>query len=317
MTRYYIGLGSNMGDRLEHLVGAVHEIGELAESWSVSSVYETDPVGGPEQAPFLNAVVAVDTSLTPLELLLALQQIEARHERERTVRWGPRTLDLDIVAWEGRPHVEEQLVIPHPRAKERAFVLKPLMEIGPEVEVGDGLTVSEALSTVDRDGVDRLAGDWMPPRSRVLPYALVAGQFVIFAAVAAGVIVSGSLPDEAGLSVILGGVALVGGALIALWASWLLGPGMTASPVPSSRATQLVDSGPYRWVRHPIYTGVCLIMLGTAGLFASWPATVAALALVPYLLAKSSYEERQLRLRFSDYKAYQRRVPWRLLPYVT
>lgn len=316
MRRYYVGLGSNLGNRLGYLIGACDEIAKRVERWAVSSVYETEPVGGPEQPPFLNAVAAVDTDLSPISLLDALQEIEDQLGRERTVRWGPRTLDLDIVAWDGPAYSDDRVVIPHPRAHERAFVLEPLAESWPEARVGHGATAGEALGDVDRSGVDRLARHWLPPVPRAVPNALVGGQMLILTAVGLGVVMGGSLPDRFGLRPVLGLAAIGIGAILTVWSARLLGPGMTASPVPASEA-RLVETGPYRFVRHPIYTGVLLVALGAAVFSGSWSAAMAALALGPYLWLKTAFEERQLRLRFSGYRSYRKRVRWRLVPYVT
>jgi 7,8-dihydro-6-hydroxymethylpterin-pyrophosphokinase/isoprenylcysteine carboxyl methyltransferase (ICMT) family protein YpbQ len=273
-------------------------------------------VGGPDQDPYLNAVMAVDSDAEPLEMLDLLQRIESDHGRTRTIRWGPRTLDLDIVAWEGPEFTDARLTVPHPRAHERSFVLKPLAELWPDANVGHGRSALDALQEVGDDGVDFLARDWLPPVSRLVPNLLVTGQFLLFGAVGVGVIATGTVPSGVDLGVILGGVAILTGAALALWSAQLLGSAMTASPVPVPQAA-MVDSGPYSVVRHPIYTGVCLTMIGLAGLFGSWPAGIMATALVPYLWFKTGYEERQLRLRFPDYRAYRRDVPWRLIPYVT
>jgi 2-amino-4-hydroxy-6-hydroxymethyldihydropteridine diphosphokinase len=316
VTHYYIGLGSNVGDRLGHLVGACHEIGERVRSLDTSSIYETDPVGGPDQDPFLNAVAAVDTDLEPLAMLDLLQQIEEIHGRERTVRWGPRTLDLDIVAWDGPPYADDRLTIPHPRATGRGFVLEPLAECWPEVDVGGEQSARVALSTVDRSGVDFLARRWIPPVSRLPANLLVAGQIVFFAAVAVGIVFAGSLPVAPTVAVVLGTLTLIAGIAVMLASARLLGPALTASPVPTPGGL-LVEAGPYRLVRHPIYTGVCLTMIGASVLLGSLPALASSLLLVPYLWLKTSYEERQLRMRYIGYRAYQERVPWRLIPYVT
>lgn len=316
MNRYLIALGSNLDDRLAHLTSACQEIGGRVGDWSVSSVYETEPVGGPEQGPFLNAVMAADSDLGPYEMLDLLQEVESHHGRERAVRWGPRTLDLDIVAWDGPGFAEERLTVPHPRARERAFVLEPLAELWPDADVGGGLTAVDALQRLDRRGVDRLARVWVPSVPRAVPNALIAGQFAVVAIVAILVLTTGSLPERLDPVVILGALSVFAGSVLALWSARLLGAGMTASPVPAPHA-ELVESGPYRVVRHPIYTGVWLIMLGAAVSFESWPAALAATLLAVYLWLKAGYEERLLRMRFAGYRSYRERVPWRLVPYVT
>jgi len=138
-TRAYLGIGSNLGDRLGYLQGAVDGLGATdgIEVVAVSAVFATDPIG-PEQPDYLNAVVAVDTTLTPHELLAACQRQETEAQRVRTQRWGPRTLDVDIVIFGDLELDEPDLVIPHPRWRERDFVLAPLADLGfPGVEPRD------------------------------------------------------------------------------------------------------------------------------------------------------------------------------------
>ena len=151
----YVGVGSNMGDRLENLRAAV---GDLARSPDVrvvrsSSVYETAPVGGPEQGDFLNAVVEISTELEPHALLEALQRIESELGRVRAERFGPRTIDLDLLLYDDEEIDDPHLTVPHPRMRERAFVVVPLTELG----AGDALPhggrlepVTDASQTVRR-----------------------------------------------------------------------------------------------------------------------------------------------------------------------
>jgi 2-amino-4-hydroxy-6-hydroxymethyldihydropteridine diphosphokinase len=131
--RAYLGIGSNLGDRLAYLQLAVDELSATdgIAVVAVSPVYETAPVGGPEQPDYLNAVVAVDTVLTARELLGVAQGIEAAAERVRTVRWGPRTLDVDVLLVGDERVDDADLVVPHPRLAERAFVVVPLAELDP------------------------------------------------------------------------------------------------------------------------------------------------------------------------------------------
>lgn len=127
--RAYLGLGSNLGDRLGHLRQAVESLGAIDASLAVSPVYETAPVGGPEQGPYLNCVVRLDTELSPLELLDLAQRLESQAGRVRTVRNGPRTLDVDVLLIEGVQLQTAELTVPHPRMRERAFVLAPLEDL--------------------------------------------------------------------------------------------------------------------------------------------------------------------------------------------
>ncbi|MEX0755401.1 MAG: 2-amino-4-hydroxy-6-hydroxymethyldihydropteridine diphosphokinase [Actinomycetota bacterium] len=127
----FLGLGANLGDRLATLQAAADRIGATdgIELLGSSRVYETVPVGGPEQPDYLNAVVRVRTSLEPHTLLDALHGIEAALGRERTVRWGPRTIDIDILTYGDAAIDDPDLEVPHPRMHERAFVLVPLLEL--------------------------------------------------------------------------------------------------------------------------------------------------------------------------------------------
>ena len=140
--RTFISVGSNLGDRRAFLRDAVDSLPDVV---AVSSVFETDPMGGPgNQGAFLNIVVELDTELTPSALLSVCHRIESAAHRVRDERWGPRTLDLDIIWMEGVTMDEPRLTIPHPRWKERKFVLAPLRELAPdlvtaqEVQIADG-----------------------------------------------------------------------------------------------------------------------------------------------------------------------------------
>lgn len=131
MNRSFISLGSNMGDRLEMLKQAVRLLTEHSsiEVSEVSSIYETAPVGFTEQEAFLNMVILVQTDLSAPALLDICQEIERKLDRKREIRWGPRTIDLDILLFNQDRMDSERLTIPHPRMHERAFVLVPLLEI--------------------------------------------------------------------------------------------------------------------------------------------------------------------------------------------
>jgi 2-amino-4-hydroxy-6-hydroxymethyldihydropteridine diphosphokinase len=135
VTRAYLALGSNLGDRLAHLQLGVDALTRVpgVEVLAVSRVYETAPVGGPPQDPFLNAVVAIDTSLDPVPLLRCCQEIEELAARERTERWGPRTLDIDVLLVGDLDIDLDDLTVPHPRMWERGFVLAPLRDVAPDL----------------------------------------------------------------------------------------------------------------------------------------------------------------------------------------
>ena len=133
MTRAFLGLGSNLGARVEHLRAAVAAIDDVV---AVSPVYETAPVGGPEQGPYLNLVVEVDTQVGARGLLELCRRLEAAAGRERAERWGPRTLDVDVLWVDGEIVDDDDLQVPHPRMWERRFVLAPLADLAPELVPG-------------------------------------------------------------------------------------------------------------------------------------------------------------------------------------
>jgi 2-amino-4-hydroxy-6-hydroxymethyldihydropteridine diphosphokinase len=129
--RAFLGLGSNLGDRWAHLAIAIAALPDVV---AVSPVYETEPVGGPPgQGPYLNAVVELDTDLSPRELLDIAHSLEEAALRVRSDRWGPRTLDVDILLVGDLAVEEPDLVVPHPRMGERRFVLAPLADLAPEL----------------------------------------------------------------------------------------------------------------------------------------------------------------------------------------
>lgn len=137
LLRAFLGLGSNLGDRRRFLRDAIETLG--AQVQQVSPVYETDPVGGPDQDRYLNVVVELATDLTPRELLAVCHRLEAGAGRVRQERWGPRTLDVDILLIDGVTVDDPDLEIPHPRWRERRFVLQPLAEIAPDLVDPDDL----------------------------------------------------------------------------------------------------------------------------------------------------------------------------------
>lgn len=146
MTTAYIGLGSNLGDRMATLRTAVLRLETLGRIAGISSLYETEPIGYLEQPPFLNAVVALDTELAPGELLSALLRIERDLGRKRSFPNAPRTLDLDLLLVDDLVLDIPELTLPHPRLHERAFVLVPLAELAPEmVHPGSGQTVRDLV----------------------------------------------------------------------------------------------------------------------------------------------------------------------------
>ncbi|WP_078593227.1 2-amino-4-hydroxy-6-hydroxymethyldihydropteridine diphosphokinase [Evansella clarkii] len=154
----YLSIGSNIDDREEHLKQAVKRIGdlELVSIDQVSSVYETEPVGYTEQEPFLNMAIKIRTDLSAESLLQKTQEIENSGGRKREIRWGPRTIDLDILLFNEENITLEQLTVPHPRMLERAFVLIPLQEIAPSIELSNGKPIEQYIEELTgKEGVHK------------------------------------------------------------------------------------------------------------------------------------------------------------------
>lgn len=155
----FLGLGANIGDRLETLQRAL----DLLESepgvrvQRCSRVWETDPVGGPEQDDFLNVVLEVDIDLEPHDLLAACNRVETQLGRTRVVRWGPRTIDIDILLIDDLTIADANLTVPHPRMHQRAFVLLPLLELAPNPLLPNGLRL------LDTSVPDQSAHLYAPP----------------------------------------------------------------------------------------------------------------------------------------------------------
>ena len=140
-----IALGSNLGDRELNIDSAVAEISKIIEVTHLSTNHETDPVGGPDQPKYLNAVLIAESLLAPDELLKALLAIESRLGRVREIHWGPRTIDLDLIIVDDEKIDSPDLVLPHPRAHERRFVLKPWAEIDPDAVLPGHGRIEEIL----------------------------------------------------------------------------------------------------------------------------------------------------------------------------
>jgi len=154
MTSAVIALGANLGDAISALQGAVDALVETPgiTVLAASPVFETDPVGGPDQPVYVNAVVLLDTSLEPVELLRRVNEIEEQWHRTREVRWGPRTLDIDIIDIDGFTSDSDHLTVPHPRAHLRGFVLVPWLAVDANATLG-GSSVAEVVRSVDVTGV--------------------------------------------------------------------------------------------------------------------------------------------------------------------
>ncbi|MEO9176784.1 MAG: 2-amino-4-hydroxy-6-hydroxymethyldihydropteridine diphosphokinase [Gaiellales bacterium] len=165
----YIGLGANLGDPRAQLAAAVAELAHMpgVELRAVSSVYASDPVGPVSDQPaFLNAVAKVKTTFPPAALLAALHAIEDALGRERTIRFGPRTADLDLLLFDDLVSRDPALLLPHPRLAERRFVLEPLAELAPRLVLPDGRSVRGLLAEVREQGVRPAPGAplWDPAR---------------------------------------------------------------------------------------------------------------------------------------------------------
>lgn len=311
MTRFAVSMGSNLGDRIGHLRRAIDQLSESASIESVSSLYETAPVGGPDQGPYLNAVVVLTTEIDAHGLLALLHRIEAGRGRTREIHWGPRTLDLDIVAKDGDP-VDDgpELIVPHPRAGERRFVLAPLVEVWPEADVG-GATAGQRLGQLEGQEVDYLAREWVTESRRGRIW--VGAQLVAFALIGLAIVWQGTLPAMITPWRAGGAIFAVAGIGLMLWSARTLGHNLTALPEPVTGGG-LVTSGPYRWVRHPMYTAVFLLFLGVSAVFDSLAALILSALLVGFFALKSRYEERQLRISYPGYGSYLEQVPGRFLP---
>jgi 2-amino-4-hydroxy-6-hydroxymethyldihydropteridine diphosphokinase len=159
MGNAIIALGGNVGDVRATFKKAIAHICGMAQAVLVarSSDYATPPWGNEQQARFINACIVIETSLDPHALLYTLQRIETKFGRDRAkeTRWGPRTLDLDLIAYDDIVLQKPELTLPHPRLFERAFVLVPLAEIAPDRPIG-GRSVRDALAALSSDGIERL-----------------------------------------------------------------------------------------------------------------------------------------------------------------
>jgi 2-amino-4-hydroxy-6-hydroxymethyldihydropteridine diphosphokinase len=158
LRKVVYSLGSNLGDRLGNLQGAVDALRDTPDVIvvDVSAVYETSPVGGPDESPdFLNLVVVAETTLEPRTLLERAQAIEDAYGRERSSRWAPRTLDVDLIMVGNAVVDHDDLRLPHPLAHERGFVLVPWVEIDPRGEVPGQGPLAVLADAVDRSGITR------------------------------------------------------------------------------------------------------------------------------------------------------------------
>jgi len=156
-TTVVLALGSNLGDRLANLQAAVDALGAGSglDELAVSPVYQTAPVGGPPQPDYLNAVLVAATSLPPRAVLARGRAAEAALGRVRGPRWGPRTLDVDVIVYGNEIRCDPELTLPHPRAHERAFVLAPWHDVDPGAAIPGRGPVADLLAALPADGVRR------------------------------------------------------------------------------------------------------------------------------------------------------------------
>jgi 2-amino-4-hydroxy-6-hydroxymethyldihydropteridine diphosphokinase len=166
MSNAFVALGSNLADPIQQIHAAVTALAGLPHCHllQVSPLYTSRPMGPQDQPDYINAVVQLETTLEPLELLDALQQIELAQGRVRKQHWGARTLDLDILLIDNRVLQSDRLTIPHYGMHERAFVLLPLFDIAPDLQLPDGRRIVELVAHCDHAGLIKLAADPHPIR---------------------------------------------------------------------------------------------------------------------------------------------------------
>ncbi|MFK8067759.1 MAG: 2-amino-4-hydroxy-6-hydroxymethyldihydropteridine diphosphokinase [Gammaproteobacteria bacterium] len=157
----YIGLGSNLEDPIQQVRTALRELDQIKSTKLIkhSSLYKSDPVGPAGQPDYINAVAEIKTRLKPMTLLHALQSIEQDHQRVRLKRWGPRTLDLDLLIYADQKIDEPDLIVPHIMIAERSFVLYPLAEIAPDIQIPELPPMSDLLKNVSEKGLSKLLSE--------------------------------------------------------------------------------------------------------------------------------------------------------------
>ena len=163
----YISLGSNLEQPVNQILTALEEIADIPSTrlTAASRLYRSAPVGPGDQDDYINAVVQVQTTLEPLQLLDAIQAIELNHGRERIVRWGARTLDLDLLLYGNEIIENEHLIVPHKEMHWRNFVLCPLADIAPQLTLPTGQSLQKLLQTVGEDGLSAFADIAVPERT--------------------------------------------------------------------------------------------------------------------------------------------------------
>lgn len=157
MVQVYVGLGSNLDDPAGQLQRALYELAEIPETHLIdcSEFYRSDPMGPPDQPAYINAVARLETRLSPLAMLEELQRIEDAHGRQRTIRWGARTLDLDLLLFGSKEIDTPRLRVPHPGIPERNFVLYPLLELAADLEIPGKGMLRELIQRCPSDGLKK------------------------------------------------------------------------------------------------------------------------------------------------------------------
>ncbi|MDH3500240.1 MAG: 2-amino-4-hydroxy-6-hydroxymethyldihydropteridine diphosphokinase, partial [Acidimicrobiia bacterium] len=326
MTRAAVALGSNLGDRKSHLRMGVDRLRAVGDVVGASPLFETAPIGGPQQDSYLNAVVLVETRASARELLGQLHEIEAAADRTRDVRWGPRTLDLDLVLY-GHEIIEGRgITVPHPRFHERRFVLEPLLAVWPDVVDPRGRDLRRDLADVAAQPLTQVDdSNWanglfsargeatVGPSNRGGVW--VGVQLVLLALTGyLSLVTSGSLP---GGNVVRGvGVMMIlASAVLGVAGSVALGRYLTPYPEPVA-AGELVRRGVYRLVRHPIYGAVVLAAIGLPLVVRSRPGLAAGLLTAVFFFVKAGFEEARLERVYPEYCTYREATPRRLIPWV-
>lgn len=158
--KYFIGLGSNIGDRIKYLVSAVNELAKIGVVEKKSTIYESEPFGYKNQQNFLNAVCILKSDAEVSVLLNQLKEIEMKMGRKDIVRWGPRIIDLDIIDWDGEKVESEGLKIPHPEMYNRNFVLIPLADIEPDYKDRDGHNIKQIIGNCPSGFIQPYSKQW-------------------------------------------------------------------------------------------------------------------------------------------------------------
>lgn len=157
MTKVYLGIGGNIGNKRENINQCIDLLNRHEEIKvnKISSYYETEPVGYTDQDWFLNVVVEIETSIEPYDLLKYCNQIEEQLKRKRVIRWGPRTIDVDILLYEDFTSTDEKLTVPHPRMTQRAFVMIPLYEIAKDIKI-NGIEIKDIVEGLQGEEIRKL-----------------------------------------------------------------------------------------------------------------------------------------------------------------